>query len=71
MKKEITTSGQLHGNDTAFWRRRNVYGNKPLTIHHIVPPFIVLGLGLLPSIIIFILELLLSFYKRKMNTIHS
>ena len=35
-----------------------MYGNKPLTLFHVLPSFMVLGLGLIPSIIIFILELL-------------
>ena len=66
MQKEITTSQAFRGHfEESFWTRRNVQGKKPLTIHHVLPSFMVLGFGLIPSIIIFILESLLCLDIKK------
>ena len=66
MQNEITTLQAFRGHfEESFWMRRNVQGNRPLTVHHVLPSFMVLGFGLIPSIIIFILELLLCLNKKK------
>ena len=66
MENEITTSQAFRGHfEESFWTRRNVHGNKPLTIYHVLPSFMVLGFGLIPSIIIFILESLLCLDIKK------
>ena len=68
MENEITTSQDFRGHfEEAFWTYRNVYGNKPLAIYHVIPSFMVLGLGLIPSIIIFILELLTRVTKKRVS----
>ena len=51
--------------DEAFWKRSNVQGNKPLTLHHVLPSFMLTGFGLIPSIIIFILELMPCLNKKR------
>ena len=78
MENDIKTSPSWRGHfdETAFWTRRIKYGNKPLTIEHVLPSIMVLSLGLTPSIIIFLLELLLFMKKRKasiqsFSNIHS
>ena len=66
MENEITTSPDFRSYfGGSFWARINLHGNKPITIHHVLPSFMVLGFGLIPSIIIFILELLLCLNKKK------
>ena len=66
MENEITTSQAFRGHfEESFWTRRNVHGNRPLTVYHVLPSFMVLGFGLIPSIIIFILESLLCLNKKK------
>ena len=51
----------------SFWTRKNAYGNKPLTLIHVLPSFMVLGFGLIPSIIIFTLEILLHMNAGRAN----
>ena len=66
MQNEITTSQAFHGHfEESFWTRRNVQENRPLTVHHVLPSFMVLSFGLIPSIITFILELWLCLNKKK------
>ena len=72
MQNEITTSQAFRGHfEESFWTRRNVHGNKPLTIYHVLPSFMVLGFGLIPSIIIFILELWLCLNEKKILVEHT
>ena len=59
MENEIKTSPIWRGHFDSFWTRKKAYGNKPLTLIHVLPSFMVLGFGLIPSIIIFTLEILL------------
>ena len=62
MEKDITTSPHFRGFfDGAFWTRGNDKENKPLTIIQVAPSLMILGFGLIASIIIFITELILSF----------
>ena len=67
MENDITTSPAFRGHfEESFWTRRNAqaHGNKPLTIHHVLPSFMLLGLGLISSITIFLLEFLPCFKKK-------
>ena len=47
-----------------YWIRENLRPNKPLTIDHAVPSFMMLGLGIIPAAIIFFLEVLLHKFKK-------
>ena len=69
MENEIKTSPTWRGyfDETSFWTRKDAYGNKPLTLIHVLPSFMVLGCGLIPSILIFILEILLHMNARRAN----
>ena len=68
MENEIRTAPAFRGYfEESFWTRSNVKGNKPLTIQHTLPSFMALGLGLVPSIIIFILELLPCLKKERID----
>ena len=69
MENEIKTSPTWRGyfDGTSFWTRKDAYGNKPLTLIHVLPSFMVLGFGLIPSVIIFILEILLHMNARRAN----
>ena len=69
MENEIKTSPTWRGyfDETSFWTRKDVYGNKPLTLIHVLPSFMVLGFGLIPSIIIFTLEILLHMNAGRAN----
>ena len=68
MEKDITTSPDFCFHfEESFWTKRNAHGNKPLTIHHVLPSFILLGFGLISSIIIFILEFLPCFKKKRIH----
>ena len=68
MENEITTAPAFRGYfEESFWTRSNLKGNKPLTIQHTLPSFMALGFGLIPSIIIFILELLPCLNKKRID----
>ena len=69
MENEIKTSPTWRGyfDETSFWTRKDAYGNKPLTLIHVLPSFMVLGCGLIPSILISILEILLHMNARRAN----
>ena len=56
MRDDITTSAAFRGRYEFIWRKSRGVGNKPLTIKHILPCFMMLGLGIVISMIIFILE---------------
>ena len=62
MENEIKTSPTWrdHFDETSFWTKKDEYGNKPLTLIHVLPSIMVLGFGLIPSITIFTLEILLQ-----------
>ena len=51
----------------SFWTRKNTYGNKPLTLIHVLPSFMMLGFGLIPSIIVLTLEILLRMNSGRVN----
>ena len=67
MENEIKTSPTWRSYWASFWTRKDAYGNKPLTLIHVLPSFMLLGFGLLPSIIIFSLEILLHMNARRAN----
>ena len=68
MENEIKTSPTWRGHfETSFWTRKEAYGNKPLTLIHVLPSFMLLGLGLIPSIITFTLELLIHMNAGRAN----
>ena len=64
IEKDITTSTAYRGYFDILWTREKLSDNKPLTIDHALPSFIALGLGLIPAIMIFFLEL---FNHKKKN----
>ena len=49
----------------AFWAKRETRGNKPLTLKHVAPSFMILLFGVILSLIIFSVEIFLSVDKRK------
>ena len=58
MENEITSSLEHRGHfEESFWTRTNVQGNKPLTIQHALPSFMIYGFGIISSMVVFILEL--------------
>ena len=66
MENDITTLPAFRGHfEESFWTKRNVQGNKPLTIHHVLPSFMILAFFLISSKVIFILELLLGMNKKR------
>ena len=66
MENEITSSPAFRGHfEASFWTRRNVQGNKPLTIQHVLPSFMMFGFGLVSAIIVFIVEMLLGLKKKR------
>lgn len=66
MEKDITTSKAFRGHfDDAFWVPQQLLTNKSLTMGHATPAFIILGLGLMPALISFLIELLHHQYKGK------
>ena len=66
MENDITTAQAFRGFfKDAFWtRNETVRNDKPLEIQHVFPSFILLGVGLVPSIIAFFLELLFHLGSR-------
>ena len=64
IEKDITTSTAYRGYFDNLWTREQLLANKPLTMDHVLPSFIMLGLGLIPAILIFFLEL---FHHKKKN----
>ena len=64
IEKDITTSTAYRGYFDILWTREQLLANKPLTMDHVLPSFIMLGLGLTPAILIFFLEL---FHHKKKN----
>ena len=69
VEKDFTTLPDIRRHfEESFWKRRNIQGNKPLTIHHVLPSFMITGFGLMPSIILFILELMTCFNKKRSQT---
>ena len=68
MEKDITTSKDLRGHfDDAFWVpplvTLTLLTNECLTMSHALPAFIILGIGLLPATIAFVVELLHRKYE--------
>ena len=61
MEKDFTTSLAYRGHfEEAFWKYSGtMHSNKPLTLQHVLPSFMALGLGLILSIIVFMSEMLL------------
>ena len=58
MENEITSSPEHRGHfGESFWTRTNVQGNKPLTLQHVLPSFMIYGFGIISSMVVFILEL--------------
>ena len=69
MENDFTTSFAYRGHfQDAFWKYpKNVPSNKPLTFQHVLPSFMVLGLGLIVSIIMFMPEMMLCHNKKKIG----
>ena len=66
MEKDITTSKAFREHfEDAFWVPQQLLTNKSITFGHTIPAFIILGLGLLPAAIAFIVELLYHQYKKR------
>ena len=65
MEKEIKTSMAYRGQFDVFWIPEQLRSNKPFTIDHAIPAFLVLGLGLTPATIVFLLELMQHFCRKK------
>ena len=72
MRKEVTTSIAFRGFfGEAFWTPENVPGNKQLTMQHFIPVFIMAGLGLVPAIMVFFMELMHKQYKNRVANMVS
>ena len=55
MENDITAAQAFRAH-FAFWTKKKEYGNKPLTMQHVLTSILVLGFGLILSVIVFILE---------------
>ena len=51
--------------EQAVWTPKRLRGNVSLTLNHILPPIGILVFGLIPSAIIFFLELLHNLYNKR------
>ena len=66
MKNEILTSPPLGSSfEEVFWVNKITLGNKPLTLKHVAPSFMILLFGVILSLIIFSVEIFLFVVKRK------
>ena len=65
MEKEIRTSKAYQGQFDVFWIPEQLRSNKPFTIDHAIPAFLVLGLGLTLATMVFFLELAQHFCRKK------
>ena len=71
MENEIKTSPNFRGYfEESFWKKKTEYGNKPLTMNNILPSLMLLGFGLIPSTLIFILELM-HHWSRKRGSVEA
>ena len=50
-----------------FWTRQQIRTNIPLSMYHLLPAFMLLGLGLTPAILTFFLELLHHLCQKKIT----
>ena len=58
VEKDLTTSSAFRDWFDGFWAPELLRANKPLTIYHILPSFMELGLGFIFSAFVFSLEVL-------------
>ena len=65
IEKDIKTSKVHRGYFDVFWAHEKLRPNKPFTIDHATPAFLVLGFGLTPATLIFVLELVQHFCRKK------
>ena len=65
--KDVASSNAKGGYHKVFWVREQLRANKPFTIDHAIPAFIVLGFGLVSSTLIFFLELLRHLCRKRSN----
>ena len=66
MENEVITSPPLRSSfEEALWANRQTLGNKPLTLKHVAPSFVILVSGVIISLIIFSVECFLFLYERK------
>ena len=66
MEYEITTSPNFRGEfEEIFWANKQTLGNKPLTLKHVAPSFMILVFGVILSLIMFSVEIFLFVVKRK------
>ena len=66
MENEVITSPLLRKSfEEVFWANKVTRGNKPLTLKHVAPSFMILLFGVILSLIIFSVEIFLSVDKRK------
>ena len=66
MENEVITSPSLRSSfEDVFWAYKKTLGNKPLTLKHVAPSFMILVFGVILSLIIFGVEIFLFVVKRK------
>ena len=66
VERDITSSTAFRGLFDGFWIPELLRANKPLNVDHTLPSFIALGLGLISSTFVFLLEVI---QKRRRNHI--
>ena len=71
IEKDIKTSKVHRGYFDVFWAHEKLRPNKPFTIDHATPAFLVLGCGLTPASLIFVLELVQHFCRKKITNMAS
>ena len=58
VERDVTSSTAFRDLFDSFWIPELLRSNKPLNVDHNLPSFIALGLGLISSIIVFLLEVI-------------
>ena len=65
IRQDVASSYAKGDYHKVFWVREQLRPNKPFTIDHAIPAFIVLGFGLVSSTLTFALELLRHLCRKK------
>ena len=64
MEREIITSKEFSGHFEIFWKSTNEAKIDTLHFEHVLPSLILLGCGLGPAMVAFLMELLKHSYKK-------
>ena len=73
MENDITTAKAYrpHFKESFWTRNETAQENVPLQIDHLFPSFILLGFGLVPSLVVFFMELLYHIHDKRVANKNS